>query len=194
MFVATQDPDLTRTLRNIPGVPLLRLDGPVPRIEEPSNASRGEKAAAEDKKTKASDWEKAKLPKLREKEAEAKAKAEAGPKKRRGPKGANPLSCKKSKGKDKSKQPASSAGVAGGAGQSADAGAVAPKAKRQRSRRMGTRKPELGADDEQQQRQEQQQQKAGQLAAPTSGVVSSLGEDRPRKRQRSRRKPGDAAE
>merc|ERR1711971_299617 len=73
------------------------MGGPVPRIEEPSAASRKAADAVLAKKMKASDWEKPKLPELREKEAQAAAKAAAGPKKRKGPKGANPLSCRKAK-------------------------------------------------------------------------------------------------
>eukprot|EP00929_Paragymnodinium_shiwhaense_P080645 TRINITY_DN42071_c0_g1_i1.p1 TRINITY_DN42071_c0_g1~~TRINITY_DN42071_c0_g1_i1.p1 ORF type:complete len:311 (-),score=91.08 TRINITY_DN42071_c0_g1_i1:145-1077(-) len=190
-FVATQDQELNRQLRKIPGVPLLRLDGPVPRLEDPSYSSREVRDAAEAKKARASDWEKHKLPELRAKEAEAKAKAEAPPKKRKGPKGANPLSCRK-KGKAKAKKSSSAAGgsstATGSAGPAAAASANAEvtKPKRQRSRKMGTRPagqvPETAAA-------------AGEAAVPERATASAMpvaaaeAGERPRKRQRSRHTP-----
>merc|ERR1711971_1114643 len=97
LMVATQDTELVRVLREVPGVPLLRLNGPVPVLEEPSVKSKQAAAAGEDKKLKASDWEKPKLPVLREHEAKVAEAMAAAPKKRKGPKGANPLSCMKPK-------------------------------------------------------------------------------------------------
>merc|ERR1711920_496260 len=80
-------------------------------------------------------WEKPKLPALQQKEILAQEAAAATPKKRKGPKGQNPLSCLKPKKKTQPpqqvlKQPPS-----------AIIPDAAPK-KRQRSRRMGTRTKE----------------------------------------------------
>lgn len=96
-LVATQDLELTKALRLVPGVPLIRLDGPVPRVEDPSARSRGQHKEADVAKLQVSDWEKKKLPVLVEREAKAKEAAAAPPRKRKGPKGANPLSCRKKK-------------------------------------------------------------------------------------------------
>ncbi|CAL1150749.1 unnamed protein product [Cladocopium goreaui] len=122
LLVATQDPELLQTLRDVPGVPLIRLHGPVPQLEEPSKTSQKRKASLETQKVRAAEWEKPKLPKLKAKEIQAKALAEQ-PKKVRKKKGANPLSCKKSK---KSKP---------GAGVPTPAPEANPK-RRVRSRRM----------------------------------------------------------
>merc|ERR1711879_143046 len=53
----------------------------------------------EAKKLRPSDWEKPKLPKLRERETIAAEQAVAPPKKNKGPKGPNPMSCLKKKRK-----------------------------------------------------------------------------------------------
>ncbi|CAK9036717.1 unnamed protein product [Durusdinium trenchii] len=98
LLVATQDPELLATLRAVPGVPLIRLHGPVPQLEEPSKASRGAAEAKEKQKRTCANWERPKLPELKAKEVKAKALAEK-PKKLRKKKGVNPLSCKKSKKK-----------------------------------------------------------------------------------------------
>lgn len=124
-LVASQDPRLVRELREVPGVPVLRLNGPVPFLEEPSTASRAVANAGEQKKLKASDWEKPRLPVLRAAEAKA-AEANSKPKKLKGPKGANPLSCLQPKPKPKEAAPK-------------PAEAPPAAAKRTRSRRMGTR-------------------------------------------------------
>lgn len=99
-LVATQDQELAQALRQVPGVPLIRLNGQVPHIEEPSAASRGVADTGERQKLQPSAWEKPKLTELQEKEKKAKVLAEF-PKKRKGPKGANPLSCLSSKKKVK---------------------------------------------------------------------------------------------
>lgn len=147
LFVATQDADLVRTLRAVPGVPLLRLDGPVPRVEEPSQASRDHASKAEAAKREASAWEKPKLPELRKKEEAAaeSAKFAAAPRKKKGPKGANPMSCRKAKPKKKPTPSAQRAGAEGAAAPAeADNVAVSSaKTKRQRSR-DGGQKPADG--------------------------------------------------
>lgn len=126
-LVATQDPILSKRLRSVPGVPLLRLHGQVPQLEEPSDVSRGTAGAQEARKMKAKDWEKPKLPELAAKEAKIKELAERPPKKRKGPKCANSLSCKKKKSSGPSRPPP------------VKVEPEAPKPKRVRSRRMGTR-------------------------------------------------------
>lgn len=95
-MIATNDTDLVWKLRNRPGIPLLRLNGQVPSLEEPSTKSRIVKKAADDEKISLPDWEKPKLKELAKKEEAAKAAALI-PRKRKGPKGANPLSCRKKK-------------------------------------------------------------------------------------------------
>ncbi|CAE8682084.1 unnamed protein product, partial [Polarella glacialis] len=131
-MVATQDLELVRAVRDVPGVPLLRLNGQVPQLEEPSRASRATAEASEEKKLRPSDWEKPKLPELQAKVAKAKALAEAPPKKRRGPKGANPLSCIKSK-KEKAEKPVVAKPTV------EEVQEEVKKPKRQRSRLMGNR-------------------------------------------------------
>ncbi|CAE7520485.1 rRNA-processing protein UTP23-like [Symbiodinium microadriaticum] len=127
-FVATQDPELRQELRSIPGVPLMRLNGPVPQLEEPSDSTRRLAREGEEKKREPSAWEKPKLPELKAKEVLREALA-SKPRAKRKQKGVNPLACKKS--------------------MKTKAGAVPskppkhipaePKAKRVRSRRMGNR-------------------------------------------------------
>lgn len=126
-LVATQDAELAQAVRAVPGVPLIRLDGPVPRVEEPSSQTRGVAKRGEDAKLQVAAWERPKLPELIDREAKAK-EAAAAPRKRKGPKGVNPLSCRKAK----KQAPAAEKAPA--------AEAAAPqKAKRVRSRKMGTR-------------------------------------------------------
>mmetsp|Transcript_36627 Transcript_36627/g.85221 ORF Transcript_36627/g.85221 Transcript_36627/m.85221 type:complete len:297 (+) Transcript_36627:68-958(+) len=96
LCVASQDIQLVRNLRQVPGVPLLRLAGQVPRLEEPSSASTAAAKAGEKKRMGASDWEKPRLPVLTELEKK-RAEAAANPKKRKGAKAPNPLSCKKAR-------------------------------------------------------------------------------------------------
>lgn len=125
-LVATQDLELAQAVRAVPGVPLIRLDGPVPRVEEPSTQTRGVAKRGEDAKLQVATWERPKLPELIEREAKVK-EAAAAPRKRKGPKGANPLSCKKAK----KQAPARALAV--------EEAAAPQKAKRVRSRKMGTR-------------------------------------------------------
>lgn len=123
-LVATQDADLMRALRGIPGVPILRLHGGVPTLEDPSNESRAVNQESQDKRQKPADWEKPKLPVLRQ--LEAAAAAASTPKKRHGPKGPNPLSCRKPK-------------TAANSAKYHDAAEVPQKPRRVRSRRISAR-------------------------------------------------------
>lgn len=96
-MVATQDNELAWSVRQVPGVPLIRLNGPVPSIEDPSVVSKAAASARETQKLNPSNWELPKLPELKEREAKAAELAARPPKKRKGPKGPNPMSCKKKK-------------------------------------------------------------------------------------------------
>lgn len=127
-IVASQDLELVKELRKIPGVPVLRLHGPVPQLEEPSTESRAAAEAGQDRISRPSDWEKPKLPQLQAKEAAVAADA-AKPKKKKGPKGPNPLSCRKPKKRQEQQQPELLGFEAN----------QPVRAKRVRSRRMGTR-------------------------------------------------------
>jgi len=129
--VATQDVEFAKLLRKVPGVPLIRLNGQVPVVEEPSAASRANAVAGEARKMGPSDWERPKLPALQEREASVMVAA-AKPRKRRGPKGANPLSCRKPQMKHT--QAASGPGI----GATAPSTTELPLRKRRvRSHRMG---------------------------------------------------------
>eukprot|EP00425_Heterocapsa_triquetra_P009317 CAMPEP_0195128538 /NCGR_PEP_ID=MMETSP0448-20130528/139412_1 /TAXON_ID=66468 /ORGANISM="Heterocapsa triquestra, Strain CCMP 448" /LENGTH=273 /DNA_ID=CAMNT_0040166345 /DNA_START=26 /DNA_END=844 /DNA_ORIENTATION=+ len=142
-LVATQDPELTQTLRQVPGVPIISINGQVPRVEEPSSASRSIAAGGEKRKLEPSAWEKPKLVELKQREIKAKALAET-PKKRKGPKGPNPLSCLSSKKMIK----AAKAAVA--AREAAEAQAAAErmaKPKRVRSRRGAAQGPTAAEAD-----------------------------------------------
>lgn len=125
-LLATQDAELVNTVRQMMGVPLIRLNNQVPVLEDPSEASKAHSRSIEAKKSLPASWEISKLPQLKAAEAATKAKAAAGRKKRKGPKGPNPLSCKrpKQRGPEAPEPP--------------QPDAAAPK-KRQRSRKMGTK-------------------------------------------------------
>jgi len=132
-LVATQDVKLIKSLRKVPGVPLLRLQNQVPQLEDPSKASRSSASTEEAKKMAPAEWEKPQLPELKQK-LEQIAERAAKPKKKRGPKGANPLSCKKPQ-KRKAQQ------LEQEPSKQQDCAQAAPPCKRVRSRRMGTIKP-----------------------------------------------------
>mmetsp|Transcript_58305 Transcript_58305/g.181113 ORF Transcript_58305/g.181113 Transcript_58305/m.181113 type:complete len:323 (+) Transcript_58305:40-1008(+) len=131
-MLASQDPQLIREMRQVPGMPLLRLNGQVPLLEDPSDASKEVASAGEKKKLKPSDWEKPRLPVLKAMEAKA-AEVASKPRKQKGPKGPNPLSCLKSKAAKDAKAKAAPEAAA----QPAEGPPAVPK--RVRSRRMGTR-------------------------------------------------------
>lgn len=137
LLVATQDAELAKAVRERPGVPLIKLNGQVPYLEEPSAASKAAKTAGEAARLKASEWEMPRLPELRDTQRMAKAAAMVPPKKRKGPKGPNPLSCMKAKKKLPQTQ---SLPQATAAAAPASAAEPARQAKRVRSRKMGTRR------------------------------------------------------
>lgn len=135
-IVATQDLELSNELRRIPGVPLIRMTQQVPFLEVPSFSSRETGDADLKKREDVAAWEHSKLPALKQRKVEAEVHVEAKAAKaakKRGPKGVNPLSCKKSK-KRKEAIPAYQE-LPAIAAQKLEP----PKPKRVRSRRMGTR-------------------------------------------------------
>merc|ERR1712146_418298 len=135
-IVATQDEALRKKLREIPGVPILKLEAQCPVLEEPSESSVKSRDQTESEKCLPKEWEKKVLPELSAPKPELVFK-----KKKK--KGKNPLSCMKKKKKDipppkkvkqtdlkpKASEPSPSANP------------DAPK-KRVRSRRMKQGKPE----------------------------------------------------
>mmetsp|Transcript_82259 Transcript_82259/g.172223 ORF Transcript_82259/g.172223 Transcript_82259/m.172223 type:complete len:289 (+) Transcript_82259:233-1099(+) len=131
LFVATQDLQLATHLRAIPGAPVIRMNQMVPFLEEPSDASKKEQQDAEAKKETIASWEAPKLPALRQQKVMESIQNEQ-PKKKKGPKGVNPLSCKKPKKEKRQDQPPAPKA------QPAQETAPPPKAKRTRSRKMGT--------------------------------------------------------
>ncbi|ELU18872.1 hypothetical protein CAPTEDRAFT_180172 [Capitella teleta] len=90
-MIATQDPQLTKVVRSLPGVPLLYISHKAINLEKPSKASQEEsELPAEDKE----------LERLKEMKKAILGEEEASPvvtKKRKKPKGPNPLSRKKKK-------------------------------------------------------------------------------------------------
>ncbi|TFK57347.1 Fcf1-domain-containing protein [Heliocybe sulcata] len=90
--IATQSQPLRSTLRKIPGVPLVHINRSVVILEPPSNATLDKKETEEEQALHVPDAEKAQLP-------STDAPNEPPRKKRKGPKGPNPLSVKKKKTK-----------------------------------------------------------------------------------------------
>ncbi|KAI0932297.1 hypothetical protein AcW2_000968 [Taiwanofungus camphoratus] len=86
--IATQSPELRSKLRTIPAVPVVHINRSVMILEPPSKPTLDAKELAEEEALKPSAPEKASLP--------AAAPADP-PKKKKGPKGPNPLSVKKKK-------------------------------------------------------------------------------------------------
>mmetsp|Transcript_32732 Transcript_32732/g.47364 ORF Transcript_32732/g.47364 Transcript_32732/m.47364 type:complete len:254 (-) Transcript_32732:46-807(-) len=105
-FIATQDEQLSDTLRGMPNVPILRLNRAVLLLEAPSAASR--RNASSDERSKLfgmNEEEKQLVTNVKAHEiTRAKAQEERRPKERLKPKAKNPnpLSCKKRKNETKS--------------------------------------------------------------------------------------------
>lgn len=97
-LVATQDPELRRRLRTVPGCPVVTLNGQVPFLEDPSKDSKSTFSAQEEKKKQPVAWEKSQLPELSRVEKERNDRHDVSKKKRK-QKGVNPLSCLKKKKK-----------------------------------------------------------------------------------------------
>ncbi|PCH33571.1 Fcf1-domain-containing protein [Wolfiporia cocos MD-104 SS10] len=89
--IATQSQVLRNKLRNIPAVPIVHINRSVMILEPPSKATLDAKGSAEERALHPSAPELAKLPST--------AAAEPPKKKKKGPKGPNPLSVKKKKAK-----------------------------------------------------------------------------------------------
>ncbi|KAI0778105.1 PIN domain-like protein [Trametes elegans] len=99
--VATHSHELRQKLRAVPGVPIVHLNRSVMILEPPSDATLRVKALEEEKALHPSAPEAAKLP--------ARAPTEPPRKKKKGPKGPNPLSVKKKKTQTESGKPVKSA-------------------------------------------------------------------------------------
>merc|ERR1719435_557568 len=94
-IVASQDNGLRYKIRKIPGVPLLLLHGNCPTLEKPSGMTQEFIEKSSDEKTLLNSHEAKTIKELKREvfgEEETMKK-----KKRKGPKGPNPLSCKKKK-------------------------------------------------------------------------------------------------
>ena len=95
-FVATQDKQLRNALRKIPGVPLLYINYNCIVMEKPSFVCVRKAKEVQTARTEPTDHEREKLERLKASELE---KPEIIRRKRKRPKGPNPLSCKKKKTK-----------------------------------------------------------------------------------------------
>lgn len=93
--VATQDVELRKRLRQIPGVPLIYLNRAVPVLEKQSQASVDFQNGVEQKKRAPKKWERRKLHEDHTRNAKRTNTSSGSSKpsrKRKGPKGPNPLS------------------------------------------------------------------------------------------------------
>jgi U3 small nucleolar RNA-associated protein 23 len=102
--IATQDIDLRKHLRKIPGVPLIHINRSVVVLEPPSQATKNKISDLEKAKTLPNEKElqfmKKKKKELKEQEKASKGDGKNAPsknRKRKGPKQPNPLSMKKKK-------------------------------------------------------------------------------------------------
>ena len=95
-FVASQDKQLRNALRKIPGVPLLYINYNCIVMEKPSFVCVKKANEVQTARTEPTDHEREKLERLKASELE---KPEIIRRKRKRPKGPNPLSCKKKKTK-----------------------------------------------------------------------------------------------
>jgi U3 small nucleolar RNA-associated protein 23 len=107
--IASQDADLRKYLRNVPGVPLIHINRSVVILEPPSKATKSKMAELEKAKTLPNEKElsfmKKKKKELKEQQKKAETQDEIGEtkeapskkRKRKGPKQPNPLSMKKKK-------------------------------------------------------------------------------------------------
>lgn len=96
-IIASRDHDLRTRIRKLPGVPILYLHGNTPVLEKPSDLTVDTMEKVSDMKTNLSEHEAATIKQMKIQvfgEPEVKKK-----RKRKGPKGPNPLSCKKKKKK-----------------------------------------------------------------------------------------------
>lgn len=94
-IVGTQDPALRALLREVPGIPLIYLHGNAPTLEKPSELTESLIDSISDGKTSLTQHQQKVLSVLKKERFGEEVKPKK--KKRKGPKGPNPLSCKKSK-------------------------------------------------------------------------------------------------
>merc|ERR1712226_290030 len=92
-IVASQDYGLRTELRDIPGTPLLYLHGNSPTLEKPSEMTKEQIEKESEQKTQLTEHQ-AKTIKVLKKQVFGEEPVKPK-KKKRGPKGPNPLSCKK---------------------------------------------------------------------------------------------------
>ena len=132
--IATQDTELRKKLREVPGVPLIYLNRAVPVLEKQSQASIDFQNGVEKKKQAPSKWERRKL---HEQHTRNSTKSSSSPsssslrRKRKGPKNPNPLSVPKKK-KMKTIPSTSSTG------ESSDSKKKKKKKRRKRKKKSGT--------------------------------------------------------
>lgn len=97
-FIATQDMSLSKSIRNIPGCPLLYMKLNTIVMEKPSEMSEKHADELNARQTQLTMHEMNLLKQLKHKElGESEESNQPKRKKRKGPKGPNPLSCKKKK-------------------------------------------------------------------------------------------------
>lgn len=143
--VATQDAWLLRHVRRKAGTPVVRLEGNVPVVEGPSDASRNRHRKAEERKTRLPKWEREVL-NLPDPTEEAKGgKVVPGRKKRKG--GPNPLSVKKAAPKPLSPPRRGTARLGGQPGEGEEAGSGGPAAAVDSSKSRRRRKRRKTEDD-----------------------------------------------
>ena len=114
--IATQDTELRKKLREVPGVPLIYLNRAVPVLEKQSQASIDFQNGVEKKKQAPSKWERRKLHEQHTrnstKSSSSSSSSSSLRRKRKGPKNPNPLSVPKKK-KIKTAASTSSTGESG---------------------------------------------------------------------------------
>ncbi|KAA0166770.1 hypothetical protein FNF31_01145 [Cafeteria roenbergensis] len=93
VLIATQDVKLRNKLRKLPGLPILFLNRNVVVMDTPSEASKLAAKRAQASEGTLSKSDRAAMRALLGADADAAGPAKPGKKKRRGPKGPNPLSC-----------------------------------------------------------------------------------------------------
>ena len=96
--IATQDTELRKKLREVPGVPLIYLNRAVPVLEKQSQASIDFQNGVEKKKQAPSKWERRKLHQQHTRNSTKSSSSSSSlRRKRKGPKNSNPLSVPKKK-------------------------------------------------------------------------------------------------
>lgn len=129
-FIGTQDPELSDILRQTPGTPLLFISHKTITLEAPSRESRDTAEGALTQRLAPSHTQKHTLDVIK-KVTLGEPAEKPDRKRKRGPKGPNPMSCRKKK-------------KAGGQGQVAPRHQQNPEEKKKRARKRRKQKPEMG--------------------------------------------------